>query len=176
MKKKNLLQTLLLALVMTFGANVFAQSKTIVGVAASNKDFSTLVAAVKAADLVDVLSSEGPFTVFAPTNEAFAKLPDGTLASLLKPENKAILQNILKYHVVSGKVMASAVVALIEDNNGKATIVTVNGDELTAQMKDGSVYLIDSSGNWSKVTATDVDASNGVIHVIDTVLLPKNND
>jgi uncharacterized surface protein with fasciclin (FAS1) repeats len=95
---------------------------------------------------------------------------------LLKPENKAVLQNILKYHVVSGKVMASAVVALIKDNNGKATIVTVNGDMLTAQMKDGSVYLVDSSGNWSKVTATDVDASNGVIHVIDTVLLPKNND
>lgn len=176
MKKKNLLQTLCLALVLTFSANVFAQSKTIVGVAASNTDFSTLVAAVKAADLVDVLSSEGPFTVFAPTNEAFAKLPDGTLATLLKPENKAMLQNILKYHVVSGKVMASAVVSLIKDNNGKATIVTVNGDKLTAQMKDGSVYLVDSSGNWSKVTATDVDASNGVIHVIDTVLLPKNND
>ena len=174
MKKKNLVQTLILTLVMSFSVGVFAQSKNIVGVAASNKDFSTLVAAVKAADLVEVLSSAGPFTVFAPTNEAFAKLPEGTVASLLKPENKKNLQNILKYHVVPGKVMASDVVALIKDNNGKATIVTVNGDTLTAEIKDGSVYLIDSSGNWSKVAATDVDASNGVIHVIDTVLLPKN--
>lgn len=174
MKKKNLFQTLFLTLVMSFSVSVFAQSKTIVGVAASNADFSTLVAAVKAADLVDVLSSEGPFTVFAPTNDAFGKLPEGTVATLLKPENKAKLQDILKYHVVSGKVMAADVVNLIKDNNGKATIITVNGDSLTAEIKDGSVYLVDSSGNWSKVAATDVDASNGVIHVIDTVLLPKN--
>lgn len=172
MKKKNYLKSGITVLIMLVTFNMSAQ-KNIVETAASSKDFTTLVAAVKAADLVDVLSSEGPFTVFAPTNDAFAKLPDGTVETLLKPENKAKLQTILKYHVVSGSIMAGDVVALIKENNGKAKVVTVSGDTLTAQMKDGSVYLVDENNNWSKITATDLKTSNGVIHVIDTVVLPN---
>ena len=152
---------------------VFAQDKNIVETAVSNESFSTLVTAVKAAELVDVLSSEGPFTVFAPTNEAFAKLPDGTIASLLKPESKGTLQTILKYHVVAGDIKAADVVALINKNGGKAQIQTVSGGTLTAQLKDGNVYLTDENGNWSKITVTDINQTNGVIHVIDTVVLPK---
>ena len=172
MKKKNYLKSGITVLIMLVTFNMSAQ-KNIVETAASSKDFTTLVAAVKAADLVDVLSGEGPFTVFAPTNDAFAKLPDGTVETLLKPENKAKLQTILKYHVVSGSIMAGDVVALIKENNGKAKVVTVSGDTLTAQMKDGSVYLVDENNNWSKITATDLKTSNGVIHVIDTVVLPN---
>lgn len=172
MKKKNYFKGAIMALVMLVSFSMVAQ-KNIVETAASSEDFSTLVAAVKAADLVDVLSSKGPFTVFAPTNEAFAKLPDGTVETLLKPENKTKLQTILKYHVVSGSVMAGDVVALIKENDGKAKIVTVSGDTLIAQMKDGSVYLVDENNNWSKITATDIKTSNGVIHVIDTVVLPN---
>ena len=152
---------------------VFAQDKNIVETAVSNESFSTLVTAVKAAELVDVLASEGPFTVFAPTNEAFAKLPDGTIASLLKPESKGTLQTILKYHVVAGDIKAADVVALINKNGGKAQIQTVSGGTLTAQLKDGNVYLTDENGNWSKITVTDINQTNGVIHVIDTVVLPK---
>ncbi len=173
MKKKNYLQATLFTLILLLTLNVSAQTKNIVETAASSKDFTTLVAAVKAADLVDVLSSKGPFTVFAPTNDAFAKLPEGTVATLLKPENKTKLQTILKYHVVSGNIMAADVVALIKANKGKASVVTVSGNTLTAQMKDGSVYLVDENNNWSKITATDLKTSNGVIHVIDTVVLPK---
>lgn len=172
MKKKNYFKSGIAVLIMLVTFNMSAQ-KNIVETAASSKDFTTLVAAVKAADLVDVLSSEGPFTVFAPTNDAFAKLPDGTVETLLKPENKTKLQTILKYHVVSGSIMAGDVVALIKENNGKAKVVTVSGDTLTAQMKDGSVYLVDENNNWSKITATDLKTSNGVIHVIDTVVLPN---
>ena len=172
MKKKNYLKSGITVLIMLVTFNMSAQ-KNIVETAASSKDFTTLVAAVKAADLVDVLSGEGPFTVFAPTNDAFAKLPDGTVETLLKPENKTKLQTILKYHVVSGSIMAGDVVALIKENNGKAKVVTVSGDTLTAQMKDGSVYLVDENNNWSKITATDLKTSNGVIHVIDTVVLPN---
>jgi uncharacterized surface protein with fasciclin (FAS1) repeats len=134
---------------------------TIVDVAASNPQFSTLVAAVKAAGLVETLSGPGPFTVFAPTNEAFAKLPAGTLEDLLKPENKAKLASILTYHVVSGKVLAADAVKL-----DKAT--TVNGADADINVA-GSTVTIDGS----KITATDVAASNGVIHVIDTVMLPE---
>ena len=172
MKKKNYFKSGIAVLIMLVTFNMSAQ-KNIVESAASSKDFTTLVAAVKAADLVDVLSSKGPFTVFAPTNDAFAKLPDGTVETLLKPENKAKLQTILKYHVVSGNIMAGDVVGLIKENNGKAKVVTVSGDTLTAQMKDGSVYLVDENNNWSKITATDLKTSNGVIHVIDTVVLPN---
>lgn len=172
MKKKNYLKGAAAVLIMLVSFNMSAQ-KNIVETAAGSKDFTTLVAAVKAADLVDVLSSKGPFTVFAPTNDAFAKLPDGTVETLLKSENKSKLQTILKYHVVSGSVMASDVVGLIKENNGKAKIVTVSGDTLIAQMKDGSVYLVDENNNWSKITATDLKTSNGVIHVIDTVVLPN---
>lgn len=136
------------------------ETGTIVAVAAANPDFSTLVAAVKAAGLVDTLNSAGPFTVFAPTNAAFAKLPAGTVESLLKPENKAKLSAILTYHVVSGKVTAADVVKLKSAN-------TVNGKAVKIAAGKTGVKI-----NDAKVTATDIKASNGVIHVIDTVLIP----
>lgn len=148
------------------------ETPTIVGVAAGNENFSTLVAAVKAADLVGTLNSEGPFTVFAPTNEAFAKLPAGTVESLLKAENKATLSSVLTYHVVAGKFMAADVVKAIKDNKGKFVITTVNGEKLTAHIMDGKVMLQDAKGNSSTIILTDVAASNGVIHAIDTVVMP----
>jgi len=148
------------------------EDATIVGVAAGNENFSTLVAAVKAADLVGTLNSEGPFTVFAPTNEAFAKLPEGTVESLLKAENKAALSSILTYHVVAGKFMAEDVVKAIKDNKGKFEITTVNGEKLIAHIMDGKVMLKDSKGNNSTIILTDVGASNGVIHAIDSVVMP----
>ncbi|MBT8317280.1 MAG: fasciclin domain-containing protein [Lutibacter sp.] len=170
--RKNLKATLIaLTLFITFSG--VAQDKNIVETAVATDDFSTLVAAVTAADLVDVLSSEGPFTVFAPTNAAFNKLPEGTLESLLKPESKKTLQTILTYHVVAGNVKAADLIGLIKKNNGKAMVKTVSGNMLTAQLKDGAAYLVDEAGNWSKITATDVNTSNGVIHIIDTVVLPK---
>lgn len=146
--------------------------ETIVGVAASNDNFSTLVAAVKAADLVETLNSEGPFTVFAPTNDAFAKLPDGTVETLLKAENKGTLTSILTYHVVAGSFKAADVLEAIKKNNGSFTIKTVNGENLTASLKDGKVMLKDAKGTYSTVILTDVGASNGVIHAIDTVVMP----
>jgi uncharacterized surface protein with fasciclin (FAS1) repeats len=152
--------------------NVTAQ-ETIVGVAVGNENFSTLVAAVKAAGLVDVLNSDGPFTVFAPTNAAFGKLPEGTIATLLKPENKELLTTILTYHVVAGKFVAKDVLKAIKDNKGKFAIKTVQGNTLTASLKDGKVILTDAKGNVSTVVMTDVAASNGVIHAIDTVVMPK---
>ena len=142
-------------------------AKTIVEIAASNPDFSTLVAAVKAAGLADTLSSTGPFTVFAPTNDAFAKLPAGTLETLLKPENKEKLAAILTYHVLPGAVMASDV------QPGK--VKTVNGATFTVATENGDVILTDGQGNKAKVIKTDIVASNGVIHVIDAVLLPPTN-
>ena len=135
-------------------------NQTVVEIAASNPSFSTLVAAVKAADLAGTLSSDGPFTVFAPTNEAFAKLPKGTVASLLKPENKKKLQAILTYHVVSGKVMAADV------KPGK--VKTVNGSSFKVALKDGGVRI-----DGAKVLKTDIVGTNGVIHVIDSVILPS---
>ena len=145
---------------------------TIVGVAASNADFSTLVAAVKAAGLVETLSSEGPFTVFAPTNDAFAKLPEGTVESLLKEENKGALTSILTYHVIAGKFAAADVLKAIKDNDGKFIITTVNGEKLKAYTKDGKVMLKDAKGNTATIILTDVEASNGVIHAIDSVVMP----
>lgn len=147
--------------------------QNIVGVAVSNKNFTTLVAAVKAADLVNVLSGKGPFTVFAPVNGAFDKLPKGTVATLLKPENKKLLTAILTYHVVAGKFDAKAVVKAIKANNGKFVIPTVQGGKLTASMKNGKVILTDAKGNTSTVVITDVKASNGIIHAIDSVVMPK---
>ena len=173
MKKFNVLKVFVLVVSFAFVTTVNAQDKNIVETAISSDAHTTLVAAVKAADLVGVLTSAGPFTVFAPTNDAFAKLPEGTVATLLKPENLATLQGILKYHVVAGKFMAADVIALVKDNNGKATVTTVNGDTLTISVKKGSVYIKDSKGTSAKVTAADLDTTNGVIHVIDTVLMPK---
>lgn len=172
MKKEKLLKSFFITLMLVISNSLFAQTKNIVETAIGSEPHTTLVAAVKAADLVGVLTSEGPFTVFAPTNDAFAKLPAGTVETLVKPENKTTLQSILKYHVIAGKFMAADVIALINKNNGKATIATVNGENLTAWLKDGSVYLTDAKGNSSKVIIADLDNSNGVIHVVDTVLLP----
>ncbi len=151
--------------------SVSAQS-TIVDVAAGSKDHSTLVAAVKAAGLVETLSSAGPFTVFAPVNGAFEKLPAGTVETLLKPENKATLVNILTYHVVAGNIDAVGVLAAIKAGKGKATLVTVSGKKLVASIENGNVILTDEKGGKSTVTATDLKGSNGIIHVIDTVLIP----
>lgn len=150
-----------------------AAEPNIVEVAAGNADFSTLVAAVKAAELVETLSSKGPFTVFAPTNDAFAKLPDGTVESLLKPENKDALTNILTYHVVSGKFDAASVVKAINDNNGKFTVATVQGGSIDLSLKDGNVILTDAKGGTSMVVIADVAASNGIIHALNTVVMPK---
>ena len=144
----------------------------IVGVAAGNADFSTLVTAVKAAGLVDTLSGAGPFTVFAPTNAAFGKLPAGAVETLVKPENKGLLTTILTYHVVAGKVTAKDVVALINQGGGKAMIKTVQGGTLTASLQGQNVVLTDAKGGKSIVTQTDVMQSNGVVHVIDTVVMP----
>jgi uncharacterized surface protein with fasciclin (FAS1) repeats len=155
-----------------FAANVIAQTTDIVGVAAGSPDHTTLVAAVKAADLVETLQGKGPFTVFAPVNDAFAKLPAGTVETLLKPENKAKLAGILNYHVVAGKLDAKAVMAAIKKGNGKAELTTVAGGKLTAAIEDGKVVLTDANGGKSTVTATDLKATNGIIHVIDTVLMP----
>ena len=155
------------------GATMYP-TKNIVENAINSKDHTTLVAAVKAADLVSVLTSKGPFTVFAPTNTAFDKLPKGTVASLLKPESKSALQNILTYHVVAGKWSAADILKMIKGGNGKAKIKTVSGGILTAWKKRKSVYITDENGNSAKVTIADVNQSNGVIHVIDTVLLPKS--
>ncbi|WP_040253815.1 fasciclin domain-containing protein [Psychroserpens mesophilus] len=158
---------------MVGGAEMYP-SKTIVENAVNSKDHTTLVAAVKAADLVEVLSSEGPFTVFAPTNSAFDKLPKGTVETLLKPENKEQLQMILKYHVVSGKWNAKDIIKLLEKGNGKTVVKTVSGGTLTIWTKGKDVYVTDENGNSSKVTIADVNQSNGVIHVVDSVLLPKS--
>ncbi len=147
--------------------------KTIVGVAAGNDNFTTLVAAVKAAGLVDVLNGKGPFTVFAPINGGFDKLPKGTVASLLKPENKKVLTAVLTYHVVAGKFEAKDVVAAIKKNGGKFVITTVQGGKLTASISEGNVILTDAKGGTSKVIITDVKASNGVVHAIDSVVLPQ---
>jgi uncharacterized surface protein with fasciclin (FAS1) repeats len=145
----------------------------IVGVAVGNENFSTLVAAVKAAGLVETLSSEGPFTVFAPTNDAFSKLPEGTITSLLLPENKAALTSILTYHVVAGKFDATAVVEAIKANEGSFEVATVQGGTLILSLDGANVMLKDEKGNVSQVVIADVAASNGVIHAINTVVMPK---
>ncbi len=151
----------------------YKSSPDVVDIAIGSEAHTTLVAAVKAADLVSTLKGEGPFTIFAPTNDAFDKLPEGTVATLLKPENKGKLASILTYHVIAGNFDANAVVNAIKDNNGMVNLTTVQGGTIAATIKDGNVMLKDENGNWSKVTATDLKGSNGVIHVIDTVVLPK---
>lgn len=158
---------------MVGGAEMYP-TKNIIENAVNSKDHTTLVAAVKAADLVDALSSEGPFTVFAPTNSAFSKLPAGTVDTLLMPENKMMLQSILKYHVASGNWSAEDIMKAIKKGNGTAEIKTLSGGTLTAWMKGKNVYIKDENGNSAQVTIADVNQSNGVIHVIDAVLLPKS--
>ena len=160
------------AQVMVGGAAMYS-TKDIVDNAVNSKDHTTLVAAVKAAGLVDTLKSAGPFTVFAPTNEAFAALPAGTVDTLLKPENKAKLTSVLTYHVVAGKMDAAALMAAVKAGGGKATLKTVEGDPLTVTASGGKVMVMDESGGTATVTIADVYQSNGVIHVVDKVLLPK---
>jgi uncharacterized surface protein with fasciclin (FAS1) repeats len=157
---------------VTVGGAPMYPSKNIVQNAVNSKDHTTLVAAVKAAGLVDTLQSPGPFTVFAPTNDAFAKLPTGTVDTLLKPENKKTLTNVLTYHVVAGRLTAKDLMEKIKDGNGKAMLKTVEGDNLTIQEKDGKLWIWDAKGGSAQVTIRNVMQSNGVIHVIDTVLLP----
>ncbi|ALL06945.1 fasciclin [Pedobacter sp. PACM 27299] len=157
---------------MVGGAAMYP-TKDIIDNAVNSKDHTTLVAAVKAAGLVETLKGTGPFTVFAPTNEAFNKLPKGTVTTLLKPENKATLTKILTYHVVSGKMDSKAIAAAIKKGNGKAELTTVEGGKLWASMKGNKLVLKDEKGGMSTVTIADVDQKNGVIHVVDTVLMPK---
>lgn len=157
---------------MVGGKEMFPQ-KNIVENAVNSADHTTLVAAVKAAGLVDTLQSPGPFTVFAPTNMAFEKLPAGTVETLLKPENKAMLTKVLTYHVVAGKLSASDIKKQIKAGKGKAMFQTVAGGTLWAMMEDGMVVLKDEKGGMSKVTQANVFQSNGVIHVVDTVVLPN---
>jgi len=148
-------------------------SKNIVENAVNSKDHTTLVAAVKAAGLVETLESAGPFTVFAPTNEAFDKLPAGTVDNLVKPENKATLTHILTYHVVAGKWSAADLMKMIKDGNGTATLTTVSGGKLWAMMKGKKIVLKDEKGGLAYITIKDVNQSNGVIHVINNVLMPN---
>jgi uncharacterized surface protein with fasciclin (FAS1) repeats len=157
---------------MVGGAAMYP-TKNIVANAVNSKDHTTLVAAVKAAGLVETLQSAGPFTVFAPTNEAFNKLPAGTVDMLVKPENKAALTKILTYHVVAGKVSAADLLAKIKAGGGKAELNTVSGGILTAMADGKKIYLVDEKGGKSWVTIADVNQSNGVIHVVNTVLMPN---
>jgi len=157
---------------MVGGAAMYP-SKTIVANAMNSADHTTLVAAVKAAGLVDTLNGNGPFTVFAPTNAAFDQLPAGTLDTLLKPENKELLTKVLTYHVVAGKYDSKALAKLISKGKGKAWLTTVSGGKLTATMDGDKIVLRDEKGGMSTVTTADVYQSNGVIHVVNTVLMPN---
>jgi uncharacterized surface protein with fasciclin (FAS1) repeats len=167
------LKSLFLSLFAVASFTVSFAQKTVVDIAVGSPAHTTLVAAVKAAGLVEILQSAGPFTVFAPTNDAFAKLPAGTVESLLKPEAKETLVKILTYHVVAGNLDAAAVVKAIEAGKGSAKVTTVSGGTLTASLKDGKVILTDENGKTATVVAADLKAGNGVVHVIDSVVLPK---
>lgn len=172
MKKMKIV--LLLLATSFFATNMMAQSNgDVVDVAAGSKDHTTLVAAVKAAKLVETLKGSGPFTVFAPTNAAFDKLPTGTVDNLLKPESLAMLGNILTYHVISGNLDAESIMSAIKAGGGKAILPTIGGETLIASIEAGKVILMDGKGGKSTVITTDLKANNGVIHVIDTVLMPK---
>ena len=156
---------------MVGGAAMYP-SKDIIDNAVNSKDHTTLVAAVKAAGLVDTLKGPGPFTVFAPTNASFAALPAGTVDTLLKPENKSMLSGILTYHVVPGRVDSAALAQMIRAGNGRALLKTVNGGSLVATMSGSNVLITDAKGGSATVTIADVYQSNGVIHVVNKVLLP----
>ena len=182
---KNLILSAFAVITMAFTTQVYAQKNPMVGGAAmystkdivdnavNSKDHTTLVAAVKAAGLVETLKSAGPFTVFAPTNAAFDRLPAGTVDNLVKPENKATLTTILTYHVVAGKMDSKAIAKAIKAGGGKAELTTVQGGKLWAWMEGKKLVLKDEKGGMSTVTIADVYQKNGVIHVIDTVLMPK---
>lgn len=170
MKIKSLFLAVLALVASTITTNA---QKTVVDIAVGSKDHTTLVAAVKAANLVGTLQSAGPFTVFAPTNAAFAKLPAGTVESLLKPENKATLAKILTYHVIAGSFNATAVVKAIKGGGGSVTLKTVSGGNLVASIIEGKVILTDEKGATATVITTDLKADNGLVHIIDAVVLPK---
>jgi len=182
---KKLLFPVLAVVAMAFSSQAYAQKNPMVGGAAmyankdiidnavNSKDHTTLVAAVKAAGLVETLKGDGPFTVFAPTNEAFDKLPAGTVETILKPENKALLTKILTYHVIAGKMDSKMIAKAIKAGMGKAELTTVSGGKLWASMKDGKLILTDEKGGMATVTIANVMQKNGVIHVIDTVLMPN---
>ncbi|MEO1652189.1 MAG: fasciclin domain-containing protein [Bacteroidota bacterium] len=170
---KNLLKISFLAIALFLQFSVYAQDKNLVETAIASKDHSTLVAAVKAAGLVDALSGEGPFTVFAPTNEAFSALPKGTVETLLKPENKEKLAQILTYHVLKGKLDSKTILKAIKKGKGKAEVETLSGGKLTAMLKDGKPVLQDEKGNIAAISTVDLMTSNGVIHVLNSVVLPK---
>jgi uncharacterized surface protein with fasciclin (FAS1) repeats len=169
---KKLVLILTIAMTLVISKNVIAQG-TIVDVAVGNEDFSTLVTALKAADLVGALQGDGPFTVFAPTNDAFAKLDSNTLSSLLEAKNQKALANILTYHVISGKLTATDVVSALKSGNGSVDLTALNGQVINVMQKDGKIWLKDLNGNYSEIVATDVMGSNGVIHVINTVVMPN---
>ena len=158
--------------VMVGGAAMYP-TKNIIQNAVNSKDHTTLVAAVKAAGLVETLEGPGPFTVFAPTNEAFDKLPKGTVQKLLKPENKDQLTAILTYHVVPGRISSMDLMKMVKEGNGKATLKTVQGEDLTITKKGKNLMVTDAKGDVAKITIANVNQSNGVIHVINTVLFPK---
>ncbi len=179
------MKNLAIAILMVTGVFVFglssvsaqmnndAKKKSVVEIAVGSSDHTTLVAAVKAAGLVETLSGKGPFTVFAPTNAAFGALPAGTVETLLKTENKGLLTTVLTYHVVAGNFDSKAILKAIKKGKGKATLKTVQGGTLTAKLDGSSVVLMDEKGGMSKVSVVDLKGSNGVIHVIDTVVMPK---
>ena len=161
------------SLFLVFAGVANAQTADVVDVAMGSKNHTTLVAALKAADLVSTLKGKGPFTIFAPSNSAFNKLPKGTVKNLLKPESKVALVKLLTYHVVAGNLKASDVLAAIKVGKGKAVVKTIQGENLIASLENGKVILTDSKGGKATVTTTDLEASNGVVHVIDSVLMPK---
>lgn len=180
---KNLKLLGLLTVCALFSTNIIAQTKMVGGAemlptknivenAMNSKDLTTLVAAIKEADLVSTLESRGPFTVFAPVDNAFAALPAGTVDNLLNPENRKMLTSILTYHVISGKFSAGDLMKRVQKENGKATMRTVQGKNLYFTMKGGNLMITDSKGNMANITIADVNQSNGVIHVIDKVLMP----
>lgn len=167
MKKTSLLFAFLISTLFSV-----AQQKDVVDIVIGSKDHTTLIAAVKASGLVETLKGAGPFTIFAPTNAAFDKLPAGTVEGLLNPDAKDALTSVLTYHVIAGKIDAASVVKAIKSGKGKATLTTLNGATLTARLIGDKVIITDSKGNTSVVIATDLKGSNGIIQVIDTVLMP----
>ena len=171
--KKVFFSVFAFAVLALASVSVSAQSKTVVDIAVGSPDHTTLVAAVKAADLVGTLSGNGPFTVFAPVNGAFNKLPAGTVDTILKPENKGMLTKVLTYHVVAGNLDSKAVAKAIKAGGGKAELTTVSGDKLWAMMDGKNLVLMDEKGGKATDTAVDLKGSNGVIHVIDTVVMPN---
>ena len=166
-------KNLSLLIIILLSTTSYAQSD-IIDLTVTSKDHTTLVTALKAAGLVSTLKEDGPYTIFAPTNEAFDKLPPKQLANLLNPENKATLASILSYHVIAGSLTETEIINKIKSENGSFTLQTVNGKQLVATLKDNSIVITDTAGNTSLLTKTSINGKNGIIHVVDTVLTPSN--